>query len=31
MQVTINVNGQDVTRDVEPRLLLITSFEITSS
>ncbi len=23
MQVTINVNGQDVTRDVEPRLLLI--------
>ncbi len=23
MQVTINVNGQDVSRDVEPRLLLI--------
>ncbi|MDP9463131.1 MAG: (2Fe-2S)-binding protein [Actinomycetota bacterium] len=23
MQVTMNVNGQDVTRDVEPRLLLI--------
>jgi carbon-monoxide dehydrogenase small subunit len=23
MQVTLNVNGQDVTRDVEPRLLLI--------
>ena len=23
MQVTINVNGQDVTREVEPRLLLI--------
>jgi aerobic carbon-monoxide dehydrogenase small subunit len=23
MEVTINVNGQDVTRDVEPRLLLI--------
>jgi carbon-monoxide dehydrogenase small subunit len=23
MQVTINVNGEDVTRDVEPRLLLI--------
>ena len=23
MEVTINVNGEDVTRDVEPRLLLI--------